>query len=167
MTAARSVLDELAVIGAEIEPAGDRLILRAGSTAIPAALVSRVRKAKADLLSTLTPRTDRADVCGDEDKEHDQTSAHRPVKDRSSESFIVQWLNQHPAPSIPGRCAWCGKSESPTAVVLPFGTEPGTHAWLHAECWPSWHRARRADAVAELRATSPTLDGPPSNDHDR
>jgi hypothetical protein len=29
-----------------------------------------------------------------------------------------------------------------SAVVLPFGTEPETHAWLHAACWPAWHQAR-------------------------
>jgi hypothetical protein len=39
-----------------------------------------------------------------------------------------------------------------TAVVLPFGTEPGTHVWLHAECWPAWHRARRDEAVVALRS---------------
>jgi hypothetical protein len=62
----------------------------------------------------------------------------------------VEWLNQHPAPSPPGRCAWCRRPESPGAVVLPFGTEPGTHTWLHAECWPAWHQARRAEAAAAL-----------------
>jgi hypothetical protein len=65
---------------------------------------------------------------------------------------VIEWLNQHPAPSAPGRCAWCGKAELPGAVVLPFGTEPGTHTWLHAECWPAWHQARRADAIAALSA---------------
>ena len=49
MNAARGLLNDLAMIGATVEPAGDRLILRAGPTAIPAALVSRVREAKADL----------------------------------------------------------------------------------------------------------------------
>jgi hypothetical protein len=63
---------------------------------------------------------------------------------------VVEWLNQHPAPSPPGHCRWCGKSESPSAVVLPFGIEPGAHAWLHAECWPDWHKARQADAIAVL-----------------
>src|SRR5262249_44690325 len=57
---------------------------------------------------------------------------------------------QHPAPSTPGHCAWCGRPESPRAVVLPFGTKLGTHAWLHAECWPGWHQARRAEAIAAL-----------------
>jgi hypothetical protein len=63
---------------------------------------------------------------------------------------VTEWLNQHPTPSPPGRCAWCGKGESPSAVLLPFGVEPGTHAWLHAECWPVWHQARQADAIAAL-----------------
>ena len=65
---------------------------------------------------------------------------------------VIEWLNQHPAPSAPGRCAWCGGRESPGAVVLPFGTEPGSHAWLHAECWPGWHAGRKAEAVAALAA---------------
>jgi hypothetical protein len=65
---------------------------------------------------------------------------------------VVEWMNRHPAPSAPGRCAWCGRAESPGAVVLPFGTEPGMHTWLHAECWPDWHKARQADAIAALAA---------------
>jgi hypothetical protein len=51
------LLDDLAMIGATVEPAGDRLILRAGSTAIPAPLLSRVREAKAELVALLTEGT--------------------------------------------------------------------------------------------------------------
>jgi hypothetical protein len=65
---------------------------------------------------------------------------------------VTEWLNQHPAASTPGRCAWCGRAEDPSAVVLPFGTEPGTHTWLHAECWRAWHVARKADAIEALAA---------------
>ena len=65
---------------------------------------------------------------------------------------VVRWLDQHPAPSPPGRCAGCGRPESLDAVVLPFGTALGTHAWLHAECWPAWHERRRVAAVASLCA---------------
>jgi hypothetical protein len=57
MNVARDLLDDLAMIGATVEPAGDRLILRAGSTAIPARLVSRVREAKAELVALLTEST--------------------------------------------------------------------------------------------------------------
>jgi hypothetical protein len=59
---------------------------------------------------------------------------------------VVEWLDQHPAPSPPGRCAWCGRPEARGAVVLPFGTEP--HTWLHTECWPAWHQERMAAALA-------------------
>jgi hypothetical protein len=53
LSTAIHLLEELAVIGARIESAGDRIILRAGATAIPAGLVGRVREAKSELLATL------------------------------------------------------------------------------------------------------------------
>ena len=34
-------------------------------------------------------------------------------------------------------------------VVVPFGTD--NHAWLHPECWPAWHEARRSQAIVALR----------------
>jgi hypothetical protein len=34
---------------------------------------------------------------------------------------------------------------------VPFGTEPGTHAWLHAGCWPAWYQGRREEADLALR----------------
>ncbi len=170
MSAAHDVLADLDLIGARLRAAGNRLILRAGPTAIPAALVRRVREAKADLLAAIAGCTDRTALRSDENSTHCGDSPRYQTKDRtfdSFDSFVVEWLNLHPAPSAPGRCAWCGLPETPSAVVLPFGTEPGTHAWLHAECWPAWHQARRADAVATLRATGPTLDGALSHNHDR
>jgi hypothetical protein len=65
---------------------------------------------------------------------------------------VVEWLNRNPAPSAPGSCAWRRKTESLDAVVLPFGTERGTHTWLHSNCWPAWRTARRASAIAALAA---------------
>ena len=164
MSAARDLLDDLAVIGATIEPAGDRLILRAGATAIPAPLVGRVRRAKTDLLAILAVHNDRARPCVSEEQE---SAGHQPPQRRTAEACIVDWLNQHPAPSTAGRCAWCGKPETPSAWVLPFGTEAATHAWLHAECWPAWHRARRAVAAEALGATDRTPGQFSTNDYDR
>ena len=144
MNAARELLDDLALIGATVEPAGDRLILRAGPMAIPARLVNRVREAKADLIATLA----RHEAC-----EQD------PSSDSEPHACVVEWLNQHPAPSQSGRCAWCGRPESPGAVVVPFGTEPGTHAWLHPECWGLWYQRRREEAVLALRGMGITMGG--------
>jgi hypothetical protein len=109
MSVARNLLDDLAGIGATIKPAGDRLILRAGLTAIPADLVSRVRKAKANLLATLTAGADHPKLRSKEEQEHDREPPH----DGIFESRIVEWLNQHPTPSTAGRCAWCGRLETP------------------------------------------------------
>jgi hypothetical protein len=86
---------------------------------------------------------------------------------RASAYCVIEWLNQHPAPSPPGRCARCGRSESLRAIVLPFGTEPGTHTWLHAECWPAWHRARRPEAIAALRAMGVQARGRNEHEHIR
>jgi hypothetical protein len=55
MTAARDLLADLAAIGATVEPVGDRLILRAGAVPVPAALVARIRDAKAEVLAALAP----------------------------------------------------------------------------------------------------------------
>ena len=142
MNAARELLDDLALIGATVEPAGDRLILRAGPMAIPARLVSRVREAKADLIATFARH---------EASEQDPSGkSQRQSKCRTLEACAIEWLNQHPAPSASGQCAWCGGLESRSAVVLPFGTEPGTHTWLHAHCWPAWHQSRREEAAIAL-----------------
>jgi hypothetical protein len=69
---------------------------------------------------------------------------------RAFESCIIEWLNRNPASSPPGRCAWCGHAEARNADVLPFGAEPGSYVWLHAECWGAWYAARRAHALKAL-----------------
>jgi hypothetical protein len=53
MSAAQEVCRHLAAIGARIEQAGDRLLLRAGPKPIPAAIIRRVREAKPELLVLL------------------------------------------------------------------------------------------------------------------
>ena len=151
MNLADDLLKDLTGIGATIEPAGDRLILRAGPTANPATLVGRIRGAKRELMAALVARRDSG---ADRRREkeiaapQDQTFRYRTFED-----FVIQWLNQNPAPSAPGHCAWCGSPETAGARVVPFGTEPWTHAWLHPECWPDWHRARRIEATLALART--------------
>ena len=73
-------------------------------------------------------------------------------------SCIAEWLNRNPSPSPAGCCTWCGKAETPSATVLPFGAGEH-HAWLHAECWRAWHQSRRAEATAALRTMGIALRG--------
>jgi hypothetical protein len=65
---------------------------------------------------------------------------------------VAEWLNLHPALSAAVECAWCGAAETPDAQVLPYGTSPRIHTWLHAECWSSWYDWRREGAIAALAA---------------
>jgi DNA methylase len=134
MSGAATLLNDLRALGATLEPAGAQLLLRAGANPIPAALVRQVREAKSDLLAILTaaPNIEAAET-------------------KSGEAQVVDWLDHHPVPSPPGTCAWCRKPEGPGASVVPFGALPGTHTWLHAECWHQWHEHRRAEAARAIR----------------
>jgi hypothetical protein len=44
----------------------------------------------------------------------------------------------------------CGQAEVNGAVVVPYGTQLDTHAWLHTECWPDWYELRRSQARQAL-----------------
>ena len=66
------------------------------------------------------------------------------------ESCIVQWLNQNPEHSDPGRCAWCEKPDRDGRSIVPIGTEPQDQTWLHRECSNDWHQDRRQRAQEVL-----------------
>jgi hypothetical protein len=66
------------------------------------------------------------------------------------ECCIVEWLNRNATPSVAGRCLLCGQAEVNGAVVVPYGTQLDTHAWLHTECWPDWYELRRSQARQAL-----------------
>jgi hypothetical protein len=103
MNLAHDLLKDLTGIGATIEPAGDRLILRAGPTAIPVTLVNRVRRAKRELMAALVARKDSGALRTDDDRRSEKEiaaplqSEDQTFRYRMFEDFVVQWLNQHPA----------------------------------------------------------------------
>src|SRR5262245_4489500 len=82
--------------------------------------------------------------------EHDGGWSRLEAEVQAFEQCIVEWLNANPSASPAGRCAWCGKAETPSATVLPFGADEH-HAWLHTECWPAWRQSRLAEATKALR----------------
>ena len=107
MNIARDLLADLAIIGATVEPSGDRLILRAGSTAIPATLVNRVRAAKADLIAMLALRKDRGLVRD----EHEHASSAAIIAPGKWAERIVLLASSEPKFSEPwpprrGRIEW-------------------------------------------------------------
>jgi hypothetical protein len=96
--------------------------------------------------------------------EHDGGLSRVDAEVHAFEHCIIEWLNANPSASPAGCCTWCGKAETPSATVLPFGTGEH-HAWLHAECWPAWHQSRRAEATVALR-TMGIAPGGSLGDHD-
>ena len=84
--------------------------------------------------------------------EYDHGLSRQAAEARAFECTIVDWLNQHPEPSDPDRCARCGAKETCEARVVPCGTSPAGYTWLHPGCWQSWHVERRQAAIAALSA---------------
>jgi hypothetical protein len=115
--------------GIELALDGDDLALSAAS-APPAAVLHALARHKAEIVALLRPGRDGWSaedwqVYFDERvAEFDGGLPRAEAEARAFQCCVVEWLNQHPAPSPPGSCRWCGKSESASAVVLPFGTSP-------------------------------------------
>ena len=84
--------------------------------------------------------------------EFDGGLPRKEAEARAFASCVVEWLNRNFVRSSPGGCLSCGEAEYHHDPLLPFGTEPTGHAWLHSRCWPAWHSARKADAIAALAA---------------
>ncbi|MGA8695816.1 MAG: hypothetical protein WB689_18620 [Xanthobacteraceae bacterium] len=144
--------------GVQLEIDGDDLLLEA-AVPPPAAVIELLARHKADILTLLRPAKDARSV---EDwraffderagiAEFEGRLPRTSAEARAFESCVIKWIERNPAPSPAGRCVRCERIETQDAVVLPYGAGPGTHAWLHAECWRPWHDARRAQAVEALK----------------
>src|SRR5262249_40024232 len=128
------------------------------ATAPPAEVLNLLSRHKLSIVTLLRPNRDSWSAEDWQAFFHERTSIaefdgglpRTKAETQALACCVIEWLNRNPAPSAAGRCGWCGRAQTRDAVVLPFGTKPGTHAWLHAECWEAWHHARRADAAAAL-----------------
>jgi hypothetical protein len=126
------------VAGVKMMADGDRLRLRADRRP-PTEIVEALRQHKADILALLISRNGKfAPASSAFLRPHDNQQAFEQPR--------TEWLNSHPEPTEPGRCAWCGRSGAASSVVVPFGTR--AHTWLHPECWVPW-RARRLERAGK------------------
>jgi hypothetical protein len=156
MSAVRA-LGAARAFGIHLEPDGDDLLLEA-SEPPPDAVLDALSRHKPEVLRLLHLGKDGSSrdywhVLFQERAAFAEIAGGLPRADAEAQAFercIVEWLNRNPTPSAAGRCLWCGQTESRGAVVVPYGTELGTHAWLHAECWPAWHEVRRSHAQQAL-----------------
>jgi hypothetical protein len=74
-----------------------------------------------------------------------QTEAERAA----FEIVLIEFLNATHSATDPNCCAWCGKPEGGSDILLPIGVGIH-HAWLHSICVEPWRSRRREVAVAEL-----------------
>jgi hypothetical protein len=154
---AAEALKAARAVGIHLEVDGEDLVLEAASEP-PAVVLGELSQHKTEIVAVLRPGRDgwsaedwrsffeeRAAII-----EFDGGLSSTEAEAQALACCIVEWLDRNPIPSAPGRCAWCGQAESRNAVVLPYGTEPGTHIWLHAECWSAWQEVRRSQATEAL-----------------
>ncbi len=167
---AAQTLDSARAAGVDVGIDGADLVLQAPAPP-PPAVIEALTRYKAEIVALL--RRPAKDGWSAEDwqafyderagiLEFDGGMLRPAAEAQAYEARIIEWLNRNPATSPAGHCAWCGEHETDSAVVVPFGTEPGTHAWLHGECWRSWQDARRADAVTALSRIGILPDAAPS-----
>jgi hypothetical protein len=111
----------------------------------------RVRGSSASPALSLTIATTATDTLT-QTAVSDETAAEAltqaaPTPSMTFEQQIIRWLDEYPEPSEPGRCAYCGEMETRARPVVPFGTVPSTHTWLHSGCLRAWRAQRRFRAV--------------------
>jgi hypothetical protein len=144
--------------GVQVAIDGDALTLEASAAPSPA-VVELLARHKVAILTLLRPAGDGWSAI-DWRMYFDERSRRAAVhgltgieaEARAFDCCVVEWLNRNPVRSPSGRCLGCGLAEHSHDPLLPFGTEPTGHAWLHSRCWPAWHAARKADAIAALVA---------------
>jgi hypothetical protein len=154
---AAEILKAARAAGVEVRIEGNELVLEA-IAAPPAEIVEQLAHHKSSILVLLRPGRDgwstedwlaffdeRAGIA-----EFDHGLPRQEAEARAFDCCVAKWLNRNPAPSIAGRCCRCGRVETSDASVLPYGTEAGMHAWLHAECWTGWQEDRRSQAIQAL-----------------
>ena len=145
--------------GIELGIDGDDLVLQA-SAPPPPAVLDLLSRHKAGIVALLRPVDggwsaedwrvffdERAAIA-----EFDGGLLRTEAEAHAFACCVVEWLNRNFVRSPPGRCPGCGGGEQAHDPLLPFGTEPAGHAWLHSRCWPAWHDGRKAEAVAALAA---------------
>jgi hypothetical protein len=114
LSAAAELLRRISEIGASVNPAGDKLIVRTGSAPIPADLVRQLRAAKAELLAALSLPPERRDA-GWWRREFTIRTLDRLIGNRDREEaerlafndLVVEWHRQQGERVPRNLCAGC------------------------------------------------------------
>jgi len=165
------LLGRLAEIGAEVRPAGDRLIVRAGAKPVPADLVRRLRQTKAEVMAAL--EVPHADVRSDDAAWwkrqfairviERQLGGERPHDEAARLAFgdlINEWHRRHGSCLEEDCCAGCGDELPSEAglIVDRGGIRIHFDAVRGFDCLVAYGQRWRSEAVTALEAMG--LDAP-------
>jgi hypothetical protein len=122
MSAASDLLDQFAEIGAKVEAAGNRLVVRAGSKPVSGELVRRLREARTEVLAALAPAGSKASygsypseapcwrrrfVIRTIERELGGYRSHPDAELLAFGDMTVEWHRRHGVRPDPRRCAGC------------------------------------------------------------
>jgi hypothetical protein len=167
-TGVANLLDRLADIGAEIRPAGDRLIVRAGANPVPAELMRRLRQTKAEVLAALGPMRDgtRNSGLGVDDpawwrrqfavrtiaREVGGNRAHAEAVRLAFGDLVSEWHRRHGIRTDQDRCAGCGEGLPVDVgmIVDQGGVRVHFDAVRGFDCLLAYGQRWRSNAAAAL-----------------
>lgn len=161
---AAAALKAARTAGIRLGVEGDALTLEA-ATAPPAAVLDLLSHHKAAVIALLRPAPDGWSVENwlalfDERaaiSEFDGGLPRTEAEALALECCLIEWLNRNPVRSPSGSCLACGTANNAHDPLVPFGTEPTGHAWLHSRCWSGWHKSRRETALTALSSMGITI----------
>ena len=110
MSGAEDLIDRLVEVGARVEDAHGRLVVRAGARPVPGELVRRLREAKAEVLATLSPCWWRRQfVIRTIDRELGGIRSRLEAQRLAWGELEVRWHRLHGERTPEGQCAGCGQ----------------------------------------------------------
>ena len=169
-TGVADLLDRLADLGAEVRPAGDRLIVRAGANPVPAELIRRLRETKAEVLVALGPMREgtRNTGLGDDDpawwrrqfavraiaRALGGNRGHAEAVRLAFGDLVSEWHRRHGVRTDQDRCAGCGEGLPVDVglVVDQGGARVHFDAVRGFDCLVAYGERWRSNAAAALRA---------------
>jgi TubC N-terminal docking domain len=153
MTGVHELLDRLKQLGATLSAEGDRLIVRAGSQAVPAELITEIRRAKAEVLESISPTKPEAQFWKQRllVLTRDWSAGNRDLDSAAKlarENLINEWHAKYGKRAPAWQCVGCGKLIGGIeSITLPDGNR------VHLEpidCMIAFGRRWRAEAKDAL-----------------
>jgi hypothetical protein len=148
-----------------LSPSGD--ISAKGAPSAIDGWLPAIRQSKAEIVLLLRPRGDgwsikdwqaffdeRAAIA-----EFDGGLMRAEAVARAFECCIAEWLIRNPEHLPADHRFGCGGSEHPRDRLLPVGAGGASQVWANSCCYPAWNAARKAEAVALLKAMGITPPG--------